>query len=105
MYKAGIDIGTNSLRLLIAKVNKEGRILEAPIRMVRTARLGEGIIAGQLLPAAVERALQILADFAREIAAFSPIEVNVVSTSVLRSVSNPELLLDPVRDQLGWQIQ
>ena len=54
------DIGTNSTRLLIADVGKDGSIAECERRTSMT-RLGEGVDAsGQLSKAAITRVRKVL---------------------------------------------
>ena len=55
---AAVDLGTNTVRLLVADV-EDGRIEEVH-RETRIIRLGEGVDAGrQLLPAPMGRAFRI----------------------------------------------
>jgi len=60
---AGIDCGTNSIRLLIAD-GVDARLVDV-VREMRIVRLGEGVDrAGELLPAAIERTRVALPDYA-----------------------------------------
>lgn len=61
--RAALDLGTNSLRLLVAKVTSQG--LEPLRKEVRVVRLGQGVdAAGKLSPAAMERTLSALEELA-----------------------------------------
>jgi len=60
---AGIDCGTNSIRLLIADV--EGGRLRDVHRETRIVRLGQGVDAtGQFAPDAIARTRAALCDYA-----------------------------------------
>ena len=60
---AGIDCGTNSIRLLIA--DRDGRRLNEVHREMRVVRLGQGVDAtGRFAPNALERTRVALQDYA-----------------------------------------
>jgi len=60
---AGIDIGTLTLRLLIARIGDEGRLHELASER-RIVRLGEGLQPGRRLqPAPMARALETIAEW------------------------------------------
>ena len=88
---AAVDIGTNSTRLLVADVDHEE--IHDVVRRTRVTRLGEGVDAGRrLLPAAMERTLVAVADYAREIEQHRiekhrPVPTLVVATSAARDAS------------------
>lgn len=105
MHWAVIDIGTNSVRLLVARVDQEGRIISTPLRLVRTPRLGQGITGGMLQEKAVKRTLEVLEEYREIIARYPRVEIRVVSTSIMRSVRNPELLTELIRQQFGWELR
>lgn len=55
MRVAGIDCGTNSIRLLIADVAEDGGLTDVT-RLMKVVRLGQGVDAtGRLAPEAIER--------------------------------------------------
>ena len=59
--KAAIDVGTNSVRLLVAERSAQG--LKPVLKQVRIVRLGQGVdAAGRLSPGAIERTLAALAE-------------------------------------------
>ena len=62
---AALDLGTNNCRLLVARPTGDGfRVVDAFSRIIR---LGEGVTAsGRLSEAAIERALDALADLPRQ---------------------------------------
>jgi exopolyphosphatase / guanosine-5'-triphosphate,3'-diphosphate pyrophosphatase len=86
---AAIDCGTNSLRLLVADVDREaGRLADVDRRM-EIVRLGQGVDAtGRLSPEALSRTLRALQGYARIIAETAAGAVRMVATSATRDAAN-----------------
>jgi exopolyphosphatase/guanosine-5'-triphosphate,3'-diphosphate pyrophosphatase len=61
LMKAAIDIGTNTIRMLIGKVVK-GKV-EVHAQFIAEPRLGVGITEGKLTYEAMARALKVLKDY------------------------------------------
>jgi exopolyphosphatase/guanosine-5'-triphosphate,3'-diphosphate pyrophosphatase len=119
MRVAAIDCGTNSIRLLIADLNKESDQSErvrgatgpahpspAPLtdvtREMRIVRLGEGVDrTGRLSAAALDRTMTALREYAGLIADAKPAAVRMVATSATRDAANSQEFTDRVRDVLG----
>jgi exopolyphosphatase / guanosine-5'-triphosphate,3'-diphosphate pyrophosphatase len=100
MIVAGVDCGTNSLRLLVAKF-KDGEFTELH-RELRIVRLGEAVAeTGRLGEAALRRADAALADYAATIRRFGAERVRFVATSAARDAANRDRLVDVVRRRLG----
>ena len=97
---ATLDIGTNSVLLLIAKPSAGS--LEPVLERATITRLGENVDANRALsPAAVERTLACLADDAREIAAHGVTQLAAVGTSALRDAAGGSEFLDAAERLLG----
>lgn len=65
---AAIDCGTNSIRLLIASADSDGRLVEQA-RELEMVRLGQGVDAtGSFRPDALERTFSACRTFAQAIA-------------------------------------
>lgn len=100
MRVATVDIGTNSILLLV--VDGE-RVLEDRMRI---ERLGEGVDrTRRLAPAAIERALDALREYRSAIVAHAAQRVAVVGTQALREVENAADFLNPARELLGVEIE
>lgn len=96
-----IDLGSNSLRMLIVKISPEGRfmVLNEAKHMVR---LGEDAFAlHHLQPAAMTRTMEMLHGFADMCAAYGVQECRAVATAAVRDAENGELFLAQVRERTG----
>ncbi|MDQ0634913.1 exopolyphosphatase/guanosine-5'-triphosphate,3'-diphosphate pyrophosphatase [Arthrobacter pascens] len=101
---AAIDCGTNSIRLLIADVDRSnGRAkLTDVVREMRVVRLGQGVDAtGELAPEALERTFAATADYARMIGENGVVAVRFVATSASRDARNRQVFVDGIRSLLG----
>ncbi len=97
---AGIDCGTNSIRLLIADAS--GGKLRDVHRETRIVRLGQGVDAtGQFAPEAIERTRVALADYAALLTAHGVERVRMVATSAARDVANRDVFFAMTADVLG----
>lgn len=98
MRRAVIDVGTNSVRLLLAEIST-GQIQPIYRSQVIT-RLGEGVAkSGRLSPAAVSRTIEVIDSFMREAHAQGAQEVLVVATQAVREAANREEILGPLRER------
>jgi exopolyphosphatase/guanosine-5'-triphosphate,3'-diphosphate pyrophosphatase len=100
MRLAGIDCGTNSIRLLIADTT--GRGLADVVREMRIVRLGQDVDrTGRLAPEALERTRAALHDYSATIAELGVERVRMTATSATRDASNREDFVAMVRAELG----
>ncbi len=98
---AGVDCGTNSVRLLVADVDSGGGLRDVH-REMRVVRLGQGVDAtGQLAPEAIERTRAALVDYAAVCADARVERVRMVATSATRDAGNREDFFGMVREVLG----
>ncbi|HEX9040939.1 MAG TPA: Ppx/GppA phosphatase family protein [Trebonia sp.] len=118
---AAIDCGTNSIRLLIADITPDSgneqrdterrhgatETAQSPplmdvTRQMRIVRLGEGVDrTGRLSPAALDRTMAALSEYAALIAEARPEAVRMVATSATRDAANSQEFTDRVRAILG----
>jgi exopolyphosphatase/guanosine-5'-triphosphate,3'-diphosphate pyrophosphatase len=81
---AAVDCGTNSVRLLVARVGSDGELEEVDRRLHLT-RLGQGVDAtGRFAPEALARTLAAMADFGVQLDALGVASRRLVATSAAR---------------------
>ncbi len=99
---AAVDCGTNSLRLLIADVDRGLGCLADVDRRMEIVRLGQGVDAtGRLAPEALARTFRALEAFASAISNASATNVRMVATSATRDAANADEFVSGVSGILG----
>jgi len=98
---AGIDCGTNSIRLLVADVDDQGRLTDLDRRM-EVVRLGQGVDrTGRIAPEALERTLDAARRYAAICDDLGAERVRFVATSATRDAENRGDFVAGIRDVLG----
>ena len=101
MRVATIDIGTNTVLLLVAERLSEGALMAVEERATIT-RLGEGVDRSRrLAPAAIARTLDCLDEYARVIRGLDVDRTGVVGTSAMRDAAGGDEVRAAVRERLG----
>jgi len=101
---AAIDIGTNTFKLLIAEISKDG-LKEVYSERIIT-RLGSGVsINNTLNEVAMENGLAALSKFRSVISNFQIDAISAVGTSALREAINSDLFLTKAKIQAGFDIR
>lgn len=104
MILAGIDIGTNTLRILIADTGPTSFRQLYSDRVI--TRLGQGLDrSGALAPEAQERSITALVRFSNEIRLRSVVSTAAVGTSALRRASNASEFIRTVQSRTGIEIR
>ena len=101
---AAVDIGSNSVRLKIARL-QAGRL--RPLHEDReVTRLGEGVFSsGFLTPESMADTVRVLRRFHRATQQIVTDTVRVVATSALRDARNSQAFLEWVRSATGWRVE
>ena len=98
---AAVDVGTNSVRLLVGEPDHDGglRILD---RQMTITRLGAGVDArGRLDDTALERTLACISDYAERWAQLDASRVRITATSAVRDAADRDRFFDGVRRRAG----
>ena len=102
---AAIDLGTNSIRLLVASAGEDGGLEEFARDMVIT-RIGRGVDrTGRIDPEARARTVAVLARYCRRARALHAERIRVAATSAVRDASNREDLERAVREHPGSDLE
>ncbi|NND04609.1 MAG: Ppx/GppA family phosphatase [Acidimicrobiia bacterium] len=100
MRIGAVDIGTNSMKLLVADL-AHGRLVEVA-REVHVTRLGHGLdTTGVLAEAAIERTVDILERFGHLMNQAKVTRRRAVATSASRDAANVHVFLDGAEAALG----
>lgn len=99
---AGVDCGTNSIRLLVADCDPStGELVELDRRMT-VVRLGQGVDkTGRLAPEALARTFAACREYAAVIKELGAERVRFVATSASRDAENRDEFVQGVLDILG----
>jgi exopolyphosphatase/guanosine-5'-triphosphate,3'-diphosphate pyrophosphatase len=102
---ATIDLGSNTVRLLVVETHGAGRWRTLDHAQTVT-RLGERLAAaGGLAEAAMKRTTDAVATFCARAESLGAEEVLIVATSAVREAANRNVLLDVVRRVTGREIR
>ncbi|MCK9527027.1 MAG: Ppx/GppA family phosphatase [Limnochordia bacterium] len=100
--RAVLDVGTNSVRLLLARIHSDR--VEPLLREVRVTRLGQGTDAsGELREDAMVRTLDALGELVALIPPGTP--TAIFATSAVRDAKNKGQFVELVREALGLQLE
>ena len=101
---AAVDIGSNSVRLKIARLR--GRRLHTIHEDREVTRLGEGVFRSTFLsPESMAETVKVLRRFHRAVQRLGTDSVRVVATSALRDARNSQAFLEWVRSATGWSVE
>jgi exopolyphosphatase/guanosine-5'-triphosphate,3'-diphosphate pyrophosphatase len=101
-----IDIGTNTVRLLVADVDGDGEnaALEPLDRRMRITRLGQGVDESRrLAPDAISRTLDVLREYRGALDELGVERVRATATSAARDAGNREDFFGPAAEVLHVQ--
>ena len=102
---ATVDLGSNSFRLLIGKIDESGAITTID-QIKETVRLAGGLDdKGYLSKDSQEFALDVLSRFSERLQGFEKSQVRVVATSTLRVAANANDFIALGNKKLGFKIE
>lgn len=102
--RAVIDVGTNSVKFLVATV--DGKVVRPLDEGSEQTRLGQGFYETHLLqPAAIRQTSIAVAQFAEKLREWNPAKIRVIATSAARDATNGHELIQAIRDRSGLQAE
>jgi exopolyphosphatase/guanosine-5'-triphosphate,3'-diphosphate pyrophosphatase len=101
--RAVIDVGTNSVKLLVGAV-KKGSVQPLHESSHQT-RLGQGFYETHILQCgAIQETARSVAEFAAQATSWKPISIKVIATSAARDALNKDDLLDAISRASGLPV-
>ena len=101
---ASIDIGTNTIRMVVMKPNREGNP-SVTLSERAIVRLGEGMdVEKRILPHRMNQAIEVLRGFLKICTKEVNLRVRAVATSAVREAENRSEFLERVRLETGLTI-
>ena len=101
---AAIDVGTNSVRVLVAEV--DGSSIAEVERDLVITRLGEGVDKAKRLRAeAVRRTLEAITSYHEKAVGLGAERVRIAATSAVRDATNRHAFLHGVRERTGVELE
>jgi exopolyphosphatase/guanosine-5'-triphosphate,3'-diphosphate pyrophosphatase len=102
--RAVIDVGTNSVKLLIGDVTS--RRVEPVIEISRQTRLGRGFYQGRRLqPKEIAATGRAVAEFADRARAAGAADIRIIATSAARDAANPADLTSALEASAGLKVE
>ena len=104
--RAAIDIGTNTVLLLVADV--QGNVLKVIDEEQRIPRLGQGVDENKVLqPESMQRVIDAILSYKRILEEHYPTieEVVVTATSAVRDAHNKQEFMDLVKEETGFEVR
>ncbi|ADU66504.1 Ppx/GppA phosphatase [Desulfurispirillum indicum S5] len=104
--RGAVDIGSNTIRMLIGEYSPaRGLVIHDSRRHV--TRLGKQMENGFLLPEAIQRSVEVLAEYKRcfDDFALPSQHLNIIATSAVRSASNRLEFIETVQQDTGLEVR
>ena len=102
--RAGIDIGTNTILLLVAEVN--GDSLDVKEDHVRVVRLGQGVDQNHAFhPDAIARARDCFRAYREVLDRYPGVEIRAAATSGSRDAKNSRAFFDEIERDFGIPVR
>jgi exopolyphosphatase/guanosine-5'-triphosphate,3'-diphosphate pyrophosphatase len=102
--RAVVDVGTNSIKLLVADVS--GRDVQPVHEESRQTRLGRGFYeTRRLQPAAITQTAEAVAEFAKTARERKSASIRVIATSAARDAVNPNELTEAIERASGLKVE
>jgi exopolyphosphatase/guanosine-5'-triphosphate,3'-diphosphate pyrophosphatase len=107
MLLAGIDIGSNAVRLLLSTVSEEdGHTVASKESLIRVpVRLGEDVFGvGAISPVKTEKLIDTIKGFQSLMKVYEPKQCLACATAAMREASNRVEVVERVRRETGMEI-
>lgn len=105
MRRTTIDIGTNTILMLIAETAKDGSV-KTILDMQRVPRLGKGVDKNRnILPESIQKAVDILNEYKKISSQNGSESITATATSFIRDSHNKTEFIEAVNEATGIKIE
>lgn len=102
---ASIDIGSNTVLLLVAKVSSSGKLIPL-LEESKTPRLAFGLKqTGRISEKSLQKALKAIKDFKKEAKLLGVEEIYAVATQAVRSAENRDQVIATLQQKTGIKVE
>ncbi len=99
---AAVDCGTNTIKLLVADLDRASGAQESLVRELRIVRLGQDVDrTGRLADEALDRVFAAVEEYSAVVDAHGVEALRFVATSAARDAGNADVFVEGVRSRLG----
>lgn len=106
MIVASIDIGTNTVLLLIAKVDYESKNIIPILNEYRIPRIGRGIKQnGQINTDSISKLFAVLREFKTIISEYNCDTILVTGTNAFRMATNSTEIIESIRNEFNLEVK
>ncbi len=105
MIIASIDIGTNTVLLLIAKVDETSFEITPLLNEYKMPRIGRGLKLNEnIAEERIEKLITVLSEYQSIISKYNVDDVLVTATNALRIAANSAEIVERIKKQLLWNV-
>jgi len=105
MIIASIDIGTNTVLLLIAEVDETSFEITPLINEYNMPRIGRGLKSNENIAGdRIEKLFSVLSEYQSIISKYNVDDVLVTATNALRKAANSAEIVQRIKKQLSWNV-
>lgn len=106
MRKSVIDIGTNTILMLIADYDEKYFLVKTIADIQRVPRLGKGVDKGRnILHESTQKAVDILNEYKKISSEYNSTGITATATSFIRDSANKTEFINTVKDKTGIEIK
>ncbi|MEO8514655.1 MAG: hypothetical protein ABI543_13935 [Ignavibacteria bacterium] len=103
--RSTIDIGTNTILMLIAEYDEQSKKLNTILDIQRVPRLGKGVDSNRnILPESIQKAINILNEYKAISAQHNSPSITATATSFIRDSHNKEEFINAIKHNTGIEI-
>ncbi len=105
MIIASVDIGTNTVLLLIAEVGETSFEITPLLNEYKMPRIGIGLkLSGRIAVERIEKLFTVLSGYKSIISKYNVDNVLVTATNALRIAANAPEIVERIKKQLSWNV-